>query len=339
MTTIDTNHLLESIVQLTSKRDLHSLEESLVKSLQEIISAQEIVMLEISSEGNDQHTLKLLVDAYAPNAPKDKKRTIPSVMEDDPALMTCFTTEKIVTTQCMTDGCDRFIHPIMGVNGITGFLIINCATMTDRDQDITTSILKIYYNYLQLMNDTERDTLTGLLNRKTLENRVSHIISSQHSDHRRSFDEKEHYCLAILDIDHFKKINDTFGHLYGDEVLLLFAQIMTKTFRDGDLLFRYGGEEFVAILKEADLKLGLITLERFKKAVESFNFPQVGKVTVSIGVVEITSQDMPITIIGQADQALYYAKKNGRNQVHAYEILIAEGKLTGSTATGDIELF
>jgi len=144
-----------------------------------------------------------------------------------------------------------------------------------------------------------------------------------------------------LDIDHFKRINDTFGHLYGDEVLLLMANLMRQSFRRSDLLFRYGGEEFVVVLKTHLPNDSWNVLDRFRQTVALYQFPQVGQVTVSIGFTQIRDSEMPATIIERADRALYYAKDHGRNQMHNYEQLIGSGSLDTpqSQSEGAIELF
>jgi diguanylate cyclase (GGDEF)-like protein len=177
-----------------------------------------------------------------------------------------------------------------------------------------------------------------LLNRKTFDEKVLRIITSLRATDSQP-DGRGAYCLAILDVDHFKRVNDRFGHLYGDEVLLLFARTMVEAFRGGDLLFRIGGEEFVVVLKDVDLNRALAVLERFRQTVETFPFPQVGQITASIGVSMITSGDLPSTVIDRADKALYYAKNNGRNQVSVYETLIAEKKLSAAVDDSDVELF
>ena len=343
MTKYNTSHLLESVVRLTSLRDQHSLETCLIKTLQELIPASQIMLFEISVESG-KRMLKLLVDAESAQRSRGSEAeqpSIPNCVEDDPDLMQCFTTkQQLVSTD--EDGTGvRVIHPIAGANDLVGFLIVRSGAFVEKDQEVAASFLCIYQNYLQLINDNEHDTLTGLLNRKTFDERIMAIMSAHRAGHRRTSDnEVMQCCLAILDIDHFKKVNDQFGHLYGDEVLLLFAQIMSRSFRDDDQLFRYGGEEFVVVLKDVDLTTGLAVLERFRKAVEAYHFPQVGNVTASVGAVTINGQDLPTTIIGQADQALYYAKENGRNQVRAYEILLQEGILTSVVPSqGDIELF
>ena len=338
MTKDNTSRLLESVVRLTSLRDQHSLEICLIKTLQELIPAGQIRLFEIFRE-SDKQMLKLLVELDSKRSlESETENHLPHCVEDDPDLTKCFTTGK---KQVSTDVSGvRVVHPIAGLNGVIGFLTVRNEAYVEKDQAVAASFLHIYQNYLQLINDNERDTLTGLLNRKTFDERIMAVMSARRASRRASDIKEVQCCLGILDIDHFKKVNDQFGHLYGDEVLLLFAQIMTRTFRDDDQLFRYGGEEFVVVLKDVDLTIGLTVLERFRKAVESYHFPQVGNITASVGVVAIGEQGLPTTIVGQADQALYFAKENGRNQVCAYERLLQEGKLTSVAPTeGDIELF
>jgi diguanylate cyclase (GGDEF)-like protein len=141
-------------------------------------------------------------------------------------------------------------------------------------------------------------------------------------------------------VDHFKRVNDQFGHLYGDEVLLLLARIMRQSFRQQDKLFRFGGEEFVVVLRAATEAEVHRALERFRRAVEDYNFPQIGRVTASIGYTMIKPEDTIPEIVGRADDALYVAKENGRNQLANYETLLAEGMISvREQPSGDIELF
>jgi len=110
--------------------------------------------------------------------------------------------------------------------------------------------------------------------------------------------------LGVIDIDHFKRVNDSHGHLIGDEVLLLLSRLMRNAFRFDDRLYRFGGEEFVVLMRceyDAD---AMHALERMRGYVQAFNFPRVGKVTVSIGVTEVRSGDMPSMAFERADQAV-----------------------------------
>lgn len=196
-------------------------------------------------------------------------------------------------------------------------------------------------NMLALLEYSETDTLTRLLNRKTFDEYLFGILAnipnqddaasgSLHLPHRRQgHPEARDHWLGVMDIDHFKSINDRFGHLIGDEVLILVADLMRESFRMQDKLFRFGGEEFVALLRPTEYAHARRTFERFRKRIESFDFPQVGKVTISIGFTRIRLGDTQSQILDSADEALYWVKENGRNQCHAYEALVAEGKLKG----------
>ena len=155
------------------------------------------------------------------------------------------------------------------------------------------------------------DDLTGLPNRRAFLEELERV----HASVRRG---TAPAAIAVLDIDHFKQVNDRFGHLYGDEVLLHFASLMEKTFRHTDFLFRYGGEEFVAIVNNTDRTGVELSLERFRNAVESYAFPS-GQVTVSVGYALIDPAVAPSVTMEAADKALYQAKQGGRNRVVAYD--------------------
>lgn len=114
---------------------------------------------------------------------------------------------------------------------------------------------------------------------------------------------------------------------------------MQETFRDGDLLFRFGGEEFVGVFSCAEEQDIFGLLERFKEALAANTFPQVGHVTISIGCAKMALNVLPNTVLEHADEALYYAKEHGRNQICYYEALIEQGLLKDSVITGEIELF
>ena len=217
----------------------------------------------------------------------------------------------------------------------------------ESSKEFIENYLEIYRNYLNLLIDSELDTLTGLLNRKTFDRGLKKILDEKNNQQnieeensRRSCSATNVHWLAIADIDFFKQINDNYGHVYGDEVLLLLANVMRKSFRGLDILFRFGGEEFVIILRSTDLEGAKNALERFRRKVENYNFPQVGTISISIGFVEITQNSIPTEILGNADEALYFSKDNGRNQVNQYEELLATGSIEkAQKSSEDIELF
>ena len=144
----------------------------------------------------------------------------------------------------------------------------------------TDVIKKINFMYSQTRHMSVTDALTGLFNRR-------HFESTIEREFMRAKRYSSNLSIAVFDIDYFKKINDTYGHLCGDYVLKEIAYIALETFRKTDIIFRYGGEEFVVILTETPIDKAVIPLERFRKTIEDYPFFYDNnhlKVTVSVGV-------------------------------------------------------
>lgn len=219
------------------------------------------------------------------------------------------------------------------------YLMPDAETGQARHLELIRAFSDIYNNQQTMITLNDKDSLTGLFNRKSFDRNMLHLHKEHHHQQRRSRDSGSISYLALLDIDHFKNINDTYGHLYGDEVLLLFAQQMRLMFREDDLLFRYGGEEFVVILKDVSSDIAETVLHRFRNHIESFDFPQVEQVTVSIGMTLLDNEQLQSEIVSRADKALYYVKEHGRNNVGSYEELLQKGDLQEMIAKDDIELF
>lgn len=154
------------------------------------------------------------------------------------------------------------------------------------------------------------DFLTGTWNR-------SKGSSIARLEHERSIRYATPYSVVMLDIDHFKKINDTHGHEAGDMVLKKLADLIGRNIREVDFFCRWGGEEFVLILPETPLPLSLLFAEKIRILVEQTSFPHIDRVTISLGVSQFTAADSQFdSVIKRADLALYEAKNNGRNQVY-----------------------
>jgi diguanylate cyclase (GGDEF)-like protein len=233
----------------------------------------------------------------------------------------------------------RSVFPLEGERGVIGMLeIVADEGLRAREASLVTGILRIVRNHLALLDYGERDTLTGLLNRKTFETSFGKLLArSQRLS--RDPNSNEPSWLAVIDIDHFKSINDNFGHLFGDEVLLLVARLIRTSFRGADQLFRFGGEEFIVVLDRAAPAGAATAFERLRLAVQNFDFPQVGGVTVSVGYTAIQARDVPASCIERADAALYFAKRNGRNQLHNFEALLEAGKVEIKQKRSEVELF
>jgi diguanylate cyclase (GGDEF)-like protein len=201
------------------------------------------------------------------------------------------------------------------------------------------TLLLAYNRQVHLLRNKDTDSLTGLYNRQSFDTKLANLYGNIGLE-KRSGDKQCECYLALLDIDFFKKINDTYGHVYGDEVLLLFSNMIKKTFRDIDLLFRYGGEEFAVLLKSVTENQTNAILNRFRENIETIPFPLENKVTVSIGYCKFTNDAHLPAIIERADIALYYSKEHGRNKVSSYELLREQNKIAERIiGDSDIELF
>jgi diguanylate cyclase (GGDEF)-like protein len=163
----------------------------------------------------------------------------------------------------------------------------------------------------KLFESALRDGLTSTFNRR-------YFVDRLHTEIRFAVRHEKSLALLFVDIDYFKKINDTHGHLAGDAVLAAVARVMTETIRAEDVLARYGGEEFAVICREIDLEGARILGERLRVAVEEERFEHDGKVipvTVSVGAAVESKVDDAQAFIAAADAAMYDAKRSGRNRV------------------------
>jgi len=191
----------------------------------------------------------------------------------------------------------RSVFPLDGERGVIGMLeIVANEGLRAREASLVTGILRIVRNHLALLDYGERDTLTGLLNRKTFETTFGKMLART-ARLARDPASCDPSWLAVIDIDRFKSINDNFGHLFGDEVLLLVARLIRSSFRGADQLFRFGGEEFIVVLDRAGAEGAEVAFDRLRLAVQNFDFPQVGGVTVSIGYTAIQPRDVPASSI------------------------------------------
>jgi diguanylate cyclase (GGDEF)-like protein len=341
--------VLQSIAAITGQRDRDMLAQSLVSTLTELIHSIRITMYRILPNEQDEEAILVAQSILNPDDTTPTSE-LSVFLSTRPDFKTVFDSGK-EQVDTIAEHILRSVFPITGKHGIAGLLEIISDDRAEMDKRLILPFLMVYSNYLSILDESETDTLTGLLNRRTFENNMERIIANERASvtiteppsnshpARRSVNPEHPHWLAVMDIDHFKRINDQFGHLYGDEVLILLSRKMKRIFRQSDKLFRFGGEEFIVVLERTTLDCAKKVLERFRHGIETFHFPQVGKVTISIGFVRLDKADVPTAIVGRADQALYYAKEHGRNQVCFYEELVSEGKLAGEHFSDDLELF
>jgi diguanylate cyclase (GGDEF)-like protein len=172
------------------------------------------------------------------------------------------------------------------------------------------------------------DDLTGLLTSKS-------FFSELRREAARAEAESMPFCVLMMDIDHFKDVNDTYGHLVGSETLEEVGAVIKKSLRAGDVGARFGGEEFAAFLLNADYAQGLVAAERVRSAIEEHPFSIVRRhssdpqfthhITISVGLASFPDDARdPIQLVEMADSALYRAKRGGRNRVAAYRSSLAD---------------
>lgn len=198
----------------------------------------------------------------------------------------------------------------LGKDGNTYYLEQNILPMKDENNRII--------SYMAIGNDitakkeverlSEIDKLTGIYNRRKLDEYMESELNRAKRYHQP-------LSFMILDIDHFKNINDTYGHPVGDSTLQTLAKILTDNLRKSDILGRYGGEEFLIICPETNNNQAALLAEKLRACVENTLFDDIKNMTISIGVAEFEGENTVKELLSRADRALYQAKHNGRNRV------------------------
>lgn len=166
----------------------------------------------------------------------------------------------------------------------------------------------------ELLKLSNTDKLTAIPNRRHFQEELARHVE-------RYYDDEIVFSVLMVDVDHFKKVNDTYGHLIGDSVLIQLASVLTQKVRAADFVARLGGEEFVIILPETDAAKALELAVQLKNKVEMTRWESINRLTVSIGVSTFSAGESEVTVLHCADQALYRAKENGRNcAIHFQEM-------------------
>ncbi len=183
------------------------------------------------------------------------------------------------------------------------------------NQELETRLEKITVLEAELREQSIRDPLTGLYNRRYLNETIEREFEKSRSANQP-------ISIILFDFDHFKSVNDTYGHLTGDACLKSIANLLQQFARKADIVCRYGGEEFLVLLPDASLEFAAQRAEELRKVFESNPFVFGDKQfhnTVSMGVAALRKEENPAEVIHRADQALYAAKMNGRNRVVVWD--------------------
>ncbi len=325
------NDILDLLIKVTEIDNASDLISEFQSIIQSEFSNSRLTIYEIyKSRDNNKNTENIY---YGINSLNREKK--PIILNNRNEFIKCIKTKKIVKRICSDNNRKTIIHPIFEGGQITYIVSFEAGSTNREDEEFLRKIVKIFNNQLFLINSKNKDFLTGLFNRDAY-NRTINIIFSSPSDLNFSSEQR---TLILIDIDHFKTINDNYGHLMGDEILVLFSRLLKSSFRQNDLIFRYGGEEFLLILNN-DIEQTRQIMERFRSKVESYKFPRVKRVTISAGYVSINPADNPLILVDKADRALYYAKTKGRNRIFSYESLIEDSLIKPVTENyGAIEIW
>lgn len=315
-------HILDTLSNLTDLRNLHQLETEFISLVFQVSKGQEAILWRVEK---DLDNIVLEQQSWAPLHP---------VALHTPPVLQQHDLNELSEQRVIRRRQDRQICYLFAVaQGSLVAAVIELKTTHPLSRDLQETILmliRVFGNHTDLLNYGQRDDLTGLRNRRSFDQDFANL--ADYNDNS--------IIIAVVDIDHFKRINDRFGHLYGDEVLILIARLMRSTFRKSDRVYRIGGEEFVVLLHRTNLQGAERALNNFRNVVASQEFPQVGQVTISAGFSVLQAMDSASNVFGRADDALYIAKKNGRNQICCYEKLVEQGILkTITPPIGTCELF
>lgn len=345
------SQVVEQLAELTAFRDRDVVDTTLAGALRDLLSLREVAIHRCVGEDTNRRWLtraRLAAGDLVASADSlwTELHDLPR-LEDFPERLQALQQQGPVAL----DGQPHVtIFPLTTDRDVVGVLELR----TDQPLDsashrLVASILRIYRNFQALLDYSERDTLTGLLNRKTFDEAFYKLSASQPAasgvpadlttaERRLTPSAQPHY-IGVLDIDHFKSVNDNYGHLIGDEVLLLLSRLMRSVFRFHDQLYRFGGEEFVVLMRCAGDADAASAFERLRATVHAFAFPQVGTISISVGFTVLKPGDTPSTAFERADRAVYWAKTHGRNQVCSHAALVASGDLGDDSKVGDVELF
>ena len=360
------SQVVDQLAELTAFRDRDLLDATLATALRDLVRPLRVAIHRCVGEDADRRWLTratlALHDAVASaDPPWTDLEPLPR-LDAFPARLQALRLQDVVTLAgppCLA------VFPLTTDREVVGVLEIESDGPLDADaRRLIGSILRIYRNFQGLLDYSERDTLTGLLNRKTFDEAFYKLaevgqartvatadglaetpgvaaadLDANLNAERRSPPAPRPYYIGVIDIDHFKRVNDNFGHLIGDEVLLLLSRLMRSVFRFDDRLYRFGGEEFVVLMRCGnDLEAGL-ALERLRSVVTAYAFPQVGTISVSVGYTRLRDGDTPSSAFERADRAVYWAKAHGRDQVCSHADLMARGELVDDAKVGGVELF
>lgn len=349
--------LIDHLVNLSGMRKRDDLLGGITRALLETVRATKVEVFSLVHDDNQRFWLPMTQALPGQNVrvvsdPMRAEHNMLASIESDPERLQCLDrVETVASTPTPTRAAHLTRFPMTLAEGATLWGVAEIESrqaLSEAEMTDITRLLSMYGNMLDMLDYSECDALTGLWNRKPFDDLFYKTLKPMETtgsdpspdgvEHRATAS-PSNFWLAMVDIDHFKQVNDTYGHLIGDEVLILVARLLKTSFRSYDRVYRFGGEEFLVVLRSGDHDTAVRAVERFRTNMANYNFPQAGRITASVGVTEIVSGDSPAAACERADQAVYYAKHHGRNQVCSEADLVRRGLLKVELKVGDVELF
>lgn len=348
------NTLINHILKLTDHRDRDLLELTLAKALLELLPIQRIVIARVLSQEGEKRWLEVVrLDAKGGGKLVDPLRVEFQTLgnlDDAPDRLSCLQRRELIDIAWAGEDGPRIqLLPLFsdlrpddeGVIEVHAEAALNAEQLQAIEQ-----LRHVYRNMYALLEYSDRDALTGLLNRKALDDafysavleELDGVIGEPKTAGQPKALEPErrhrvpaNYWVGSAIVDNFSLINEQHGALIGQEVLLLVARAMNNTFRTYDRIYRFGGEHFGVLMHCPDEALVLAAFERFRANVEKFNFPQVGRVTVSCGFTSVMADDSPASALEKTERAIDFAQRSGSNKVCSHLGLVRRGFFDAST--------
>lgn len=310
---VDMQRILESVADATGNRDVVRLRQSLLRTLGELLPLRTAAFVHLGvgqpiTGDVPAHALAWLRSHQPPQR-----------------------------SSLLLDYSRVELEPVTESEG----LLIEVNGHGDAHLGMLRAFARVYTNFVTLIRESEQDRLTGLLNRRSFD---AELVDGLRRQWRQDGSSEPQRWLALVDIDHFKRINDRFGHLYGDEVLLLVARLLQDWAGEHDRCYRYGGEEFAILFSADGMADAVARLEALRETISQHRFPRVGQVTASLGCAGLRPGIAPAELIDRADRALYAAKHAGRNRLVSEGRDVCTGRLTPDSeprrlAYGEVDLF
>jgi diguanylate cyclase (GGDEF)-like protein len=355
--------LIQHLIKLTDHRDRDLLELTMAKALIDLLPLRRVVIARVLSEEGVSRWLQVAsLDARGGGSVTDPLRidfqTLPK-LEDEKDRVRCLQTHQRVEVALEGDAGPRISYmPLFESTRTDEDAVLEVhatKALTESEVDTINVVLHVFRNMYHLLAYSDRDGLTGLLNRKSLDDTFysavldeldegaadagvqldAKVVPGQERRHRVP----PNYWLGTVSVDQFGAIGEKSGHLIAEEVLLLVARILNNTFRTYDRIYRLGGEQFAVLMHCPDEALVLAAFERFRVNMDKFKFPQAGHVTACGGFTRITADDSPSTALERAERTVDHGQHNGGNQVASYGELVRTGALGELVNVGDVDLF